>query len=368
MAFAAGFTAFPGLQSWVNLHYFGSPLSSGYMFWLPEYYSSIFKPFKLSYLFVPWNHPTYRHGNLVSYAIVMLGLDGILGQLTLGTELRTLVHAPRWYGASTLVHARYALYPFPVAVFAGLGVFFAVRCKHNPSTMRVLYVGLSFLASLLLTYLFYFDLDPRFLMPTTYRFAAAAYGLVSANRRLVPGWAGFLVVALDVVVAGAIVVQTVSWLAMPPPRRSELLADVLAIRPQLTNAVVVSDISLQWLELYVGGEQTEFVGLNSLDASRVNDQVVTEWHLNVLQNKKSEGWSGPIPPILFPGGELDLAEAQKLAEEEKKGRPVYVLVAKPLTREWQNVLKQEAAEIDKYFTDTTIADYPEVGLYRLKPH
>ena len=162
--------------------------------------------------------------------------------------------------------------------------------------------------------------------------------------------------------------QTVSRLAMPRPRQSKLVADVLAIRPRLTNAVVVSDISLQWLELYAGGERTEFVGLNDLYTVQVPEQIVTEYYLYLLHHKKSEGWSGPIPPILFPGGKLDLAEARKLAGEDKQGRPVYALVSKPPTREWQNVLKREFAEIDRYFTDETVADYPEVGLYRLKAH
>jgi 4-amino-4-deoxy-L-arabinose transferase-like glycosyltransferase len=368
MAFAIGFTAFPGLQAWVNVRYFGSPFSSGYAFWLPEYYSSIFKPFKLSYLFVPWD-PTYRHGNFVTYGIAMLGLDGIFGQLSVGTELRTLAHW-RYVGTElrTLVLARYALYPFPVAVFAGLGVFFALCQQGNASLMRAVYLGLGFLASLLLISLFHFCVDPRFLLPGLFIvFAAAGYGLMSANRRLEMGWAGFAVIALDVALAGAIAVQTVSWLAVPLPRKSALVADVLALRPKLTNALVVTDISLQWMELYAGGEDTEFVGLNDLYTAHVPDQVVTEWHLYVLRSKRSDGWSGPIPPILFPGGALDPAEARQLADEDKKGRPVYALVTKPLTREWQNVLKSEAAEIHRYFTDTTIADYPEVGLYRLKP-
>ena len=47
---------------------------------------------------------------------------------------------------------------------------------------------------------------------------------------------------------------------------------------------------------------------------------------------------------------------------------MYALIAKPLTRERQTVLQQEAAELGRYFTEETIADYPEVGLYRLKPH
>ena len=167
--------------------------------------------------------------------------------------------------------------------------------------------------------------------------------------------------------AGAVVVQTVSRLATPLPQNSKLVADVLAIRPRLANAVVVTDISLQWIELYAGGEQTEFVGLNNLYTAQVPDQIVTEYHLYLLDAKKSAGWSGPIPPVLFPGGELDSAEAHKLADEDRHGRPVYALISKPLTREWQSVLQQEAAEIDRYFTDETVADYPEVGLYRLTP-
>ena len=368
MAFAVGCIAFPGLQAWENLHHLGSIFSNGYVFWLPDYYGSVFESFKLRYLVVPPD-PAYQHGNLAAYAIAMLGLDGILGQLAVSTELRTLHHW-RYVGTElrTLVHARYAFYPFPVAVFAALGVFFAIGRKRNARMMRAVYLGLGFLASLLLIYLPYFSIDPRFIMPGLFIvFAAAGYGLISANRRLKWGWAGLAVIALDAVLAGAIVVQTVSWLAVPMGLESELVSDVLAIRPQLRNAVVVSDVSLQWLELYAGGEQTEFVGLNDIYSAQVPDQAVTEYHLYVLQNKKSEGWSGPIPPILFPGGELDLAQVRMLAEADKQGRPVYALVTKPRTREWQNVLQQEAAQIDRRFTDETIADYPELGLYRLRP-
>ncbi len=354
-AFAIGFIVFPGLQTWLNLHFLGSPLSNGYAFWLPQYYSSVFQPFKLSYLVMPPD-PSSRHGNSVTYAIAMLGLGGVLGQLTVGTELRTLIRA------------RYALYPFPVVIFAGLGVFFALHRKRSARMMRAVYLGLGFLASLLLIYLLYFCVDPRFMLPALFIvFSAAGYGLISANRRLERGWVGFAVIALDVVLAGAVVVQTVSRLATPLPQNSKLVANVLAIRPRLANAVVVTDISLQWIELYAGGEQTEFVGLNNLYTAQVPDQIVTEYHLYLLDAKKSAGWSGPIPPVLFPGGELDSAEAHKLADEDRHGRPVYALISKPLTREWQSVLQQEAAEIDRYFTDETVTDYPEVGLYRLTP-
>ena len=192
MAFAIGFIAFPGLQAGVNLHYFGSPLSNGYVFWWPGAYESVFTTFEPRFLFAPWDSID-PHGNLLAYAITTLGLDGLFGQLRLSTESRTLSHA------------RYALYPFPVAIFAGLGVWFAMRRKDNATTMRAMYLGLGFFASLLLIYLFYFFLDPRFLLPASFIvFAAAGYGLVSANRMLERGWAGFAVIALDVLLVVAI--------------------------------------------------------------------------------------------------------------------------------------------------------------------
>ena len=353
-AFAIGVLAFPGLQARLNLRYLGSIFSNGYVFWLPEFYSSsVFKTFRLSYLFVPAD-PLYRHGNFVAYALAMLGLDGILGQLNLGTETRTLIHA------------RYALYPFPVVVFAAMGVFFAIRRECISSTMRAVYLGLGFLAALLLIYLPYFHVEPRFMLPALFIvFAAAGWGLVDANRRLKRGWAGFAVIALDVVLAGAIVVGTVSRLAAPAPRQSELVADVLAIRPRLKNAVVVSDISLQWLELIAGGEGAEFVGLSG----HLGGQWVNEKHLPWLYQKKSKGWAGPIPPLLLrPGDGLDFIEARKLAEEDKQGRPVYLLVVTPRAPVWLNELKWEFGEIDRNFSVETVANYPAVGLYRLKPH
>ena len=136
----------------------------------------------------------------------------------------------------------------------------------------------------------------------------------------------------------------------PPPRQSKLVAEVLAIRPRLRNAVVVSDISLQWLEIYAGGERNRIRRPQQSLCCRNSRAVVTEYHLRGLYDKKSEGLSGQIPPILLPGGELDPAEARKLAEEDKKGRPVYLLVMMPQSDEWWDELEQEFAEIDRHFS------------------
>jgi len=354
IAFVIGFIALPCLQAWLNLHYLGSIFSNGYAFWLPAFYSSaVFKTFKLSYLVAPAD-PIYRHGNFVAYALAMLGIDGIFGQLHLGTESRTLVHA------------RYSLFPFPVAVFAVLGAFWAMRQNRCATTMRALYLGATFLALLLLIYLPYFHVEPRFMLPALFVvFAGASWGLVCANRRLEWGWAGFAVIALDVVLSGAVLVETFSRLTASAPAQSELVAEVQSIRPQLKNAVLVSDISLQWLELIAGGEQTEFVGLDS----DLYGRAVNEKHLSWLYQKRSKGWSGQVPPtLLLPGGKLDVAEASKLADDDKRGHPVYLLVAIPTNSQWLSVLKREFTEMDRYFLSETIARYPEVTLYRLKPH
>ena len=354
LTFAFGFIALPSLQAWLNLRYLGSIFSNGYSFWLPAFYSSaVFKTFKLSYLVAPAD-PIYRHGNFVAYALAMLGIDGIFGQLHLGTESRTLVHA------------RYSLFPFPVMAFAAIGVFRAMRTKRNASTARALYLGLSFLALLLIIYLPYFHVEPRFMLPALFIvFAAAGWGLVCANQGLDWRWTGFAVIALDVVLAGAISVETFSVLTASAPTQSELVAEVQAIRPQLKNAVLVSDISLQWLELIAGGDQTEFVGLST----NLYGRAVNEKHLSWLYQKKSRGWSGQVPPtLLLPGGGLDAGEAGKLADDDKRGRPVYLLVAIPTNSQWLGMLKREFSEIDRHFSYETIARYPEVALYRLKPH
>ena len=160
-------------------------------------------------------------------------------------------------------------------------------------------------------------------------------------------------------------VETVSRLTTPVPRQSELVAEVQAFRPRLTNAVLVSDISLQWLELIVGGDHTEFVGLSS----NLYGRAVSEKHLSWLYQKKSKGWSGPVPPtLILPSGALDPGEARKLAEDDKQGRPVYLLVAIPTNSQWFGVLKREFSEIDRPFSHEPIERHHEVALYRLKPH
>jgi len=349
LGFAIGMAAFPSLQLVENLRFFGSPFSTGYQFWQPVFYGDLSKTFELRLLFFPLDK-TYLHGSVVNYSTALLGLDGLFGQCTLGTENITLL----W--------PHYAFYPFPVAIFAALGVFLILRWKAGASAMRIIYLGGGFLVASLVIYLPYFYVDPRFLIPALFVvFATAAFGIVYANRTFDAGWKRIAVLALDIVLALAIAVEALTRIAAPAPS-SKLVADVLAMRPRLRNAIVVSDLSLQWLELFAGAQGTEFVGLNNYFAA----EVMTEYHVHWLYQNQGQGRSAP-PPVLVPNGKLDRSEAQRLADADRKGQIVYLLVAMPKTDDWAKTLEDEFDEIDHFFTHEPMFDFPEVGLYRLKP-
>ena len=62
------------------------------------------------------------------------------------------------------------------------------------------------------------------------------------------------------------------------------------------DSTVVSNISLQFLDLYLG-EDRRYVGLNSLDPG----ERFTDYHLHRLYEKRAAGWNGPVPPVVFDG-------------------------------------------------------------------
>jgi len=350
IAFAIGLTAFPGLQAWENFRFFGSPFSSGYAFWLPLDYKSFSRTFDPRLLFMPVD-PAFRHGHLFYYGFALLGLDGLFGQIDLNAE------------AGTLAHSHYAFYPFPVALFAVMGAFFVLRHTHNANARRAIFLSSGFLAASLIVYVLYFYTDPRFLIPASFVvMATAAYGLVNANRAFDRGWKRFAVLGLDVILGVAIAVETVTRIATPAAP-SKLVPEVIAMQPVLKNSVVVSDLSLQWLEVFLHDEGIDFVSLTDLYAGELHG----EYHLFFLNENKSANSSVPLPHVLLPSGKVDFSEALRLAKEDKSGRPVYLLVAMPMTDEWTARLTHMFAEIDRYFSHEAVVDLPEVGLYRLKP-
>ena len=349
VAFAVGFAVLPGVQASVNSHYFGSPFGNGYAFWRPDLYRSHFELFDARYLF----HPSVEkniHGNLIAYLFALLGLDGIWGRLRIGMELRPLLHS------------RYSLYPFVAAIFAALGLMFAEE-ERRPIALRAIYFGAGVFGALLLIYLFYFGQDVRFLMPGIFIvLALAGYGVAAANRAFTSGWIRAGVVVLDLVLAGAVALETFSRLATPGVD-SKVVAEVHALKPRVANSVLVTDISLPWLDLLEGDDHIELVGMDTLFAG----EAINEYHLHFLYEKRASGQPVSMPPVLLPNGQLDAVVAHQLADDDKRGRAVYLLVAMPMRTEWAGTLMGEFGEIDHSFVLETVQRYPEIALYRMKP-
>jgi hypothetical protein len=235
--------------------------------------------------------------------------------------------------------------------------------KRPPIAMRTLYIGGGVLLSLFIAHIFYFGQDPRLLMPGIFVILAlAAYGAVTANRTFTSGFMRAGVLVLDLCLAGAVAVETASRLAMAAPE-SKLLAEIHALGPQVKNSVLVTDISIQWLELLEGGDRIEFIGMDNLFA----EEAINEYHLHFLSERNSLEHPLPIPPILLPEGKLDSRVAQKLADQDKQGRAVYLLVAMPMRRAWATTLMSEFGELDHDFTLDPVQRYPEIALYRMNP-
>ncbi len=352
IAFGVAFAIFPIWQGWTNYRYLGGLTSSGYVFWVPEVYGSLGKTFSPSFLFGP-TMPGNPYGNVLSYALTLSGLDGMLGDPG---------------------DPRYLMYPFAAAVFAIIGIAIALKSPAR-TVLRVMWFGLAFLAALIALYLFYFFTEIAFILPATFiLFAAAGYGIIAANRAMLEARsrqrkssrdhaviAG--VFALDLMLAVSIVTETAGRVTATPSQ-SKMVPAMLAIRSQLQpGAIVVSNISLQFLELYVAKPKTEFVGLNAFDPGG----QFTDYHLARLYAKRAAGWSGPVPPVLFAGPHIDDTEVKTLGDAIRSGRPAYLLMAAPERQDYADLLKDEIAQLNASFTVDSIAQSDLIDLYRLTP-
>jgi 4-amino-4-deoxy-L-arabinose transferase-like glycosyltransferase len=352
ISFAAGFAIFPIWQAVINNRYLGGPLRSGYEFWVPEVYGSFGKTFGARFLFGP-TLPGNPHGNAIWYLLTLGGLDGLLGDPG---------------------DPRFVLYPFAAAIFAIIGVLAAIKIANRPA-LRVICFGLTFLATLLLLYLFYFFTDIAFLMPATFVvFAVIGFGILSANRVMIEarsrasktyrdlaviGW----VILLDVILALSLATETISRISTSPPQ-SKMVAMLLSIRPHLKpEPIVISNISLQFLELYLAQPKAEMIGLNPFDPGG----KFTDYHLARLYAKKSAGWVGPVPAVLFPGQHIDSDEAKKLSDSARAGRPLYLLMTAPERQDYADLLKDELGELSGAFALEPIATWDLLQLYRLTP-
>ena len=349
--FGIAFAIFPLWQARTNYRYLGGLTNSGYVFWVPEVYGSFAKTFNPRFLFGA-TMPGNPYGNVLSYVLTLGGLDGMLGDPG---------------------DPRYLLYPFAAAVFAIIGI--VVALKSSATVLRVMWFGLAFLAALVVLYLFYFFTEIAFILPATFiLFVASGYGVVAANRTMLEARARPRknsrdnaiiagVIALDLMLAISMVAETAGRISSTPSQ-SKMVPTLLAVRSQLQpDAIVISNISLQFLELYLAKPKTELVGLNAFDPGG----KFTDYHLARLYVKKSAGWNGPVPPVLFAGPRIDDSEVKKLGDTIRLGRPAYLLMTVPEREDYADLLKDELVQLNASFAVDSIARSDLIDLYRLTP-
>ncbi|HVA79329.1 MAG TPA: glycosyltransferase family 39 protein [Candidatus Binataceae bacterium] len=337
-----------------NAVYLGGAFRSGYAWWVSEVYGAGGAGFSTAYLFGP-TMPRNPHGNVIVYASALLGVDGMLGDRG---------------------DARYFLYPVAAAAFAIIGIAAIMRAPARRSARRVVWFGIGFLAALTAIYSVHVFTDVVFLMPACFvMFLGAGYGATIANHWMLARFgmrrnnaghvAGvFGVIVLDAILAFAIGAEAVARLSAPP-QGSAMVAALAQVDAQLPpGATVASNISLQFLQLYIPGAERRFIGLNSRDPG----ERFTDYHLSRLFVKRSQGWTGPIPPTIFVSDSISPDAEKLLAASARTSAGAYLILCAPESREYATVLKDEIARLSADFDLTPIAENRSLAVFRLAPH
>lgn len=350
---AVAFCVAPAIQAAANMRELGHALASGYSYWVPEVYGAAGKTFKLAFAFGP-TMPRNPYGNAPVYILSLLGLDGALQDSA----------GPSHY-----------LYPFAGAVFAAIGLGAILRKPGHRAERRVVIFGLGFLAALLAVYLMYFFTEIAFILPAAFVvFMAAGYGVVVANRwmrdvfgvrsRNAYELTGMLaVLALDLMLIGSIATVVTGRLQTRPADSAmltELAATSEAIEPAAT---VLSNVSLQFLELNASAPDRTFVALTADDPG----ENYTDYHVSRLYAKRAAGFDGQVPPALFADVAMSSELAKSLLAECAEGKPVYLLLAAPHSPAYAQTLKRDLDAIDTVFTMEPVMRGSELVLFQLKP-
>jgi 4-amino-4-deoxy-L-arabinose transferase-like glycosyltransferase len=344
-------------QALSNWHDLGSPLASGYVFWVPEVYGFLGRVFNPRFLFGP-TMPRNPIGNAAIYAPALIGLDGMV-LASMGDR-----HGPL-----------YSLYPAAGAAFAAIGLVSAGRGNPSKAAKRVIWFGALFLGLLFAIYLLYFFTDTVFLLPGSFvLFLLAGLGFARANRTVMatrgprsPSGASNLarvaVVLLDLVLVFSVVAE-LSHRLESPRNRSEAVPALREVEPHLEpNALVISNVSLQFLELYLDGGQRRFVGLHSFES----DSELSDYHLGRLYAKASEGFNGDLPPVMFRDGSQQPSAFGLVADQIKLRKPAYLLLFPPQSPEYDRTLRGELDQISAKFE---VVEQQRAGpfvLFRLGP-
>ncbi|HEY6299953.1 MAG TPA: glycosyltransferase family 39 protein [Candidatus Binatus sp.] len=350
IAVAIGFAIPVAWQLHQNAINLGSPFASGYSWWVPEVYGAGGKTFSAAYLFGP-TMPRNPYGNLLVYVTTLLGLDGFIGHRA----------SPGYF-----------LYPFAAAVFAMVGFVAILRDPEKPAVRRLMWFGLGYLGALTALYCFYIFTDVAFILPGAFiLFVAAGAGVAIANRwmrdvmrdqnrrgcRLAVA-AG--VIVLDVLLVISLATEAVSRLSARP--QDPLMVESLqSLDSSMSwDVTIVSNISLQFLDLYLG-ETRSYVGLNSLDPG----ERFTDYHLHRLYEKRAAGWSGPVPAVVFDGEQMSSAAADSLAAAIDGKRPVFLVIAAPESQQYADVLKDELDQLQGKFAIEPVSQNEAIAVYRL---
>jgi hypothetical protein len=338
----------------INADYLGGALRSGYAWWVEEVYGAGGSGFSLAYLFGP-TMPRNPHGNVIVYATALLGVDGMLGDRG---------------------DARYFLYPFAAAVFAIIGIAAILRSQELRAARRVVWFGLGFLAALFAIYIFHVFTDVVFLLPGTFViFIGAGYGATIANRWMLSRFRmrrnnaaqaarGLGVIALDAILLIAIGTEVVARLSSPP-RASSMVAALEAVDTQIPpGATVASNISLEFLELYIPGSNRKFIGLSSSDPG----ESFTDYHLSRLFVKRTHGWTGPIPPTIFVKDSLSPDAERQLGDAARTPAGAYLILCAPESSDYATVLKGELTKLSVNFIMVPLIENRSLALFQLSPH
>jgi hypothetical protein len=353
IAIAIGFAIPVAWQLHQNSNNLGSAFASGYAWWVPEVYGAGGKTFSVAYLFGP-TMPRNPHGNVIVYLTTLLGLDGMLGDRG---------------------DSRYFLYPFAAAVFAMVGFVAILRAPERTSARRLMWFGLGYLAALTLLYCFYLFTDVAFILPGAFvLFIAAGAGAALSNQwmrdvlrdqnrsvRQIAAAAG--VIVLDILLIVSLASEFGARLSAQ--RASSPMVEALqSLESTLPpDATIVSNISLQFLDLYLG-EERRFVGLNSLDPG----ERFTDYHLHRLYEKRAAGWSGPVPAVVFDGEQMSAAVADSIASAIDAKRPVFLILAAPESQQYADVLKGELDQLQGKFAIEPVSQNEAVAVYRVTAH
>ena len=350
IAIAIGFAIPVAWQLHQNAINLGSAFASGYSWWVPEVYAAGGKTFSIAYLFGP-TMPRNPHGNAIVYVMTLLGLDGMLGDPG---------------------DARYFLYPFAAAAFAIVGLIAIFRAPGRSAVSRLMWFGLGYLAALTGLYCFYLFTDVAFILPGAFiLFIAAGCGAEAANRYMREVFrnpnrktyklaSAASVIVLDVLLVISLASEVTARLNAQPASSAmvESLEEQDATLPR--DATIISNISLQFLELYLRSGDRRLVGLNSLDPG----ERFTDYHLHRLYEKRAAGWNGPVPAVMFDDEKMSPA-ADSLASAIDAKKLVFLLIAAPESQQYADLLKSELDQLQGKFAIEPVSQNEAVAVYRL---